>query len=142
MVQRDSLLRFTCSCGGRVISLFWLFDDDLALRCDTELAIYHDLFARCDAFLNHDQIALALAQRNGALFGRHIRFDHVNVGTSRGYLWRRRWDEYRALNRCQQQTNVDEATGPKPVIGIWKRRAQRHLSGFSLHGVVDEGESP
>jgi hypothetical protein len=46
-----------------------LFDDTLPPGVTPSWPFVDDLFACGDAFLDHDQIALSLAQRDDALFG-------------------------------------------------------------------------
>src|SRR4051812_22987857 len=113
MARRDSL---PGPAGSLIVR--GSFDAYFAVGRDPDLSIRYDPFTGLHALLNHNLIALPLAQSYRSLIDRHVRLDDVDVSTFRRHLRGGGRHQYGAANRVQDQTNVDEAPGPEPSIGI------------------------
>jgi len=58
-----------------------LLDRDFATGSNAKLSVGYYLFSGCDTFLDDDQIALSLAQRNLPMLSGRVRFHYDNVRT-------------------------------------------------------------
>src|SRR5437868_2760026 len=123
MARRDSLLRSGISLIGGSLITGWRFDADFAARRNACLPVRHDAFARLDSLIDDDLIALTLAQCYLALIYGHVLLDDINVRSLRRHLRRSCRHQHRAVNRVQNETNVNEPSGPKSSIRIGNRRA-------------------
>src|SRR5438067_866998 len=124
MVPRDSLLRSVCCRAGRSARFF---DTHLATRSNTNLSVSNDTLAGLDSFFDHYQISLPLAQRYLSLFRGRVLLDDVNVGSFGRHLRRRGGYQHCSMNRAQDETNVDETSGPKAMSVVRNRGAQTDL---------------
>ena len=103
-----------------------------------QLAGSHDHFARFDAFVDDDEIALRLARFHLSQIESGIRFHNENVRTVLADLDRTARHELRVLQDVQNQPHLHELRRPERPVGIRRHAAELHRARARLNGVVDE----